>query len=308
MATLPTSKLVAISTPYARKGLLYQKWKALYGKDDPRAICIQASTQQLNRTIDESIIAAALEEDAASASAEWLGLFRADIAGFITPELLDAVVDKGVTVRAPQAGFRYFGYTDSASGTGKDLFAVCVAHAEKDKPILDAAHEIRPPFSPTQAIEQVSALLKSYRVFTVTGDRYAPGFVTEGFARCGIRYVFSEFDRSETYLEALPLLTSGRAKLLDVKRMLAQFASLERRVLPTGRDRVDHPHGDKAHDDLANSAAGALALAGARNQSLTAEQMKAIIAQSQARARDPYGGLGERGYLQQQRRRYGGGW
>jgi hypothetical protein len=164
MATLPNSKLVAISTPYARKGLLYSKWKALFGKDDPRAVCIQASTAQLNSTIDPAIIAAALEEDAASASAEWLGLFRADIAGFITQEILDAVTDKGVVVRPPQPGIHYVAHVDSASGSGKDSFACCIAHSEKDNPVLDLAHETRPLFSPTQAIEHISILLKSYGI------------------------------------------------------------------------------------------------------------------------------------------------
>jgi hypothetical protein len=57
----------------------------------------------------------------------------------------------------------------------------------------------------------------------------------------------------------LPLLTSGRARLLDNKRLVHQLTGLERTVLPAGRERVDHPRG--GHDDLSNSAAGALALA-----------------------------------------------
>jgi hypothetical protein len=90
--------------------------------------------------------------------------------------------------------------------------------------------------------------------------------VVELFAKNGVRYEYSEFDRSEIYMECLPLLTSGRARLLDIKRLLAQFGSLERRALATGREVVDHPKGDRHHDDLANAVAGALALAGARKQ------------------------------------------
>jgi hypothetical protein len=60
----------------------------------------------------------------------------------------------------------------------------------------------------------------------------------------------------------LALFTSGRARLIDSARLVAQFAALERRTFPTGRDRVDH--GRSGRDDAANSAAGALVLA-ARN-------------------------------------------
>jgi hypothetical protein len=66
-------------------------------------------------------------------------------------------------------------------------------------------------------------------------------------------------DRSSIYLNALPLFTSGRARLLDNPRLIAQFAALERRTFSTGRDRVDK--GRTGHDDAANSAAGALVLA-----------------------------------------------
>jgi len=67
------------------------------------------------------------------------------------------------------------------------------------------------------------------------------------------------FDRSAIHANFLPLLTSGRARLLDSSRLIGQLANLERRTQPSGKDRIDHPAG--AHDDLSNAAAGALVLA-----------------------------------------------
>ncbi len=49
--------------------------------------------------------------------------------------------------------------------------------------VLDLAHEIRPPFNPQAAIAEVAVLLKSYGVEARTGDKYAAGFVVEGFAQ-----------------------------------------------------------------------------------------------------------------------------
>jgi hypothetical protein len=60
----------------------------------------------------------------------------------------------------------------------------------------------------------------------------------------------------------LPLFTSGRAHLLDNQRLINQFANLERRTFPSGKDKVDHERG--RHDDLCNAAAGALTLASRR--------------------------------------------
>lgn len=320
MATLPGAMLIGISTPHKKSGLLFSKWKQFFGQSDDRTLVIQAASTTLNPTLDPQIISQAVADDPASASAEWMAEWRSDLASFISTELLDACTDRGVLVRPPQPGLRYFAFGDPASGSGRDSFALGIAHAEGDKVVLDVAHEIRPPFSPTTAIEEVSALLKSYRVSMLRGDKFAAGFVTEGFARCGIKYEYSEHDRSEIYLEALPLLTSGRARLVDSKRLLAQFASLERRTMSTGRDVVDHPRGDRQHDDLCNACAGALAAASGRPRMvISREMLNEVIAAGPrhtfadtmraSRLRDAAGWgeakYGERAWLQMQRRNRG---
>lgn len=77
---------------------------------------------------------------------------------------------------------------------------------------------------------------------------------------CGLEYTYSELDRSQIYISALPLFSSGRARLLDSRKLVTQFASLERKTSAGGRDQVGHPVGDRNHDDLCNAVAGALSL------------------------------------------------
>jgi hypothetical protein len=74
-----------------------------------------------------------------------------------------------------------------------------------------------------------------------------------------VNYVHSERDRSSIYADALPLFTAGRARLLDNAKLIVQFANLERKTSPSGRDHIDHPKGQ--NDDLANSVALAMVLA-----------------------------------------------
>ena len=89
--------------------------------------------------------------------------------------------------------------------------------------------------------------------------------VRELFQKQGINYSVSEMNRSELYLELLPLIMSGKVQLLDNTKLITQLSSLERRTARSGKDSVDHPPG--GHDDLANSAAGALILAvGSHNE------------------------------------------
>jgi hypothetical protein len=99
-------------------------------------------------------------------------------------------------------------------------------------------------------------VLKSYRIIRVVADRYAAQWPVAAFARHGIKLAHSDRDRSEIYLNALPLFTTGRVRLIENRKLVTQFAALERRTSPIGKDRADH--GRNGADDLCNSAAGAL--------------------------------------------------
>jgi hypothetical protein len=258
MATLPNAMLIGISSPYRKSGLLYSKFKKHFGRDDDEVLVIRAPTAALNPGISPSVIAAAIEDDPAAAKAEWLGEFRDDIGGWADAALIEAAVDVGVTVRPPRAPLGYVSFCDP-SGGARDSFTAAVAHTEDNAAVLDCLVEVKAPFNPTAATEEIASVLRSYGLHHTTGDRYSANWVVEAFARCGVTYEHSERDRSAIYLDALPLFTSGRARLLDSRRLVTQFASLERRTSPIGKDRVDH--GPGGADDLCNSAAGAIVAA-----------------------------------------------
>jgi hypothetical protein len=119
--------------------------------------------------------------------------------------------------------------------------------------------EQRPPFNPETVVADFASLIKAYGSTEVTLDRYGGETFVRLFQSNGIKAQHSEKTKSEIYLELLPLLNSNRIQLLDIRKLIAQLCSLERRTRTGGRITVDHPPG--AHDDLINSAAGSLLLA-----------------------------------------------
>jgi hypothetical protein len=260
MATLPASLLVGITTGYRRGGLAYEKWRTHYGRASDDVLVIQATSRQLNPTLPQRVVDEALERDPAVARSEFLGEWRDDIGTFISRDLIETAVDRGIIVRPPVPGVPYVAFADPSGGMA-DAFTLAVAHAEGDAILLDCLVEITPPFNPTTATRDLAVTLKSYRLSVVTGDRYAAAWIVDAFAKVGVTYTHSERDRSALYADALPLFTAGRAHLLDQRRLVAQLASLERRTHAGGRDRIDHPVG--GHDDAANAVAGALTLAAA---------------------------------------------
>jgi hypothetical protein len=177
----------------------------------------------------------------------------------LNPDAIAACVEEGARERAPNFGrFHYVGFVDAASGSGRDSFTACVAHADGERIVVDATRAHRPPINPSGAIAEVATLLRGYGLHTVTGDRYAPGFVQEHFRANGITYQPSPLDRSGLYLELVPHVNSGRVVLLDDAETLRELRGLERRRGTSGRDKVDHRVG--SHNDRANSLAGAVAL------------------------------------------------
>src|SRR5262249_13117987 len=146
------------------------------------------------------------------------------------------------------------------SGSGRTSFSATIGHRDGQRCSIDRIIEIKPPFSPPDAVAEIAGMLRSYGITRVTGDRWGLGFVESEFRRHGTELTYSDKARSETYREALPVIRSGRARLLDNERMVAQFAALERRVLPGGGEKIDHPQRQGHHDDISNTVAGLLCL------------------------------------------------
>jgi hypothetical protein len=258
MATIPGAVLIAISSPYRKGGLLYKKFREHFGREGD-ILVIRAPSIALNPTLDQSIIDQALEEDPAAASAEWLAEFRTDIETFVSREVVDAAVVPGRHELPPVPGVAYLAFTDPSGGSA-DAMTLAIAHRDKDgRAVIDAVRERQPPFSPDAVVEEFAALLKSYRIYTVNGDRYGGEWPRERFRAHSIRYEIAEKPKSDFYRDLLPVLNSGRVELPEHPRLAAQLCGLERRTSRAGKDSIDHAPG--AHDDIANSIAGVTWLA-----------------------------------------------
>jgi hypothetical protein len=250
--------IIGISSPYRKAGLLFKKHRKHFGQDGD-VLVIQAPTRVLNPLIPQEMIDRELADDPAGARAEYLAEFRDDIGGWLAVETIEAAVDRGVIVRPPVPAFHKYCSGCDPSGGAKDSFTAAISHNENGIAILDALIEIRPPFNPAEAVAQIAAMLRAYGLTETTGDRYAAEWVVAAFASNGITYKHSERDRSAIYQDCLPLFTSGRARILDHQKLVSQFAQLERKISPMGKDRIDH--GTGGHDDLCNSAALSMVLA-----------------------------------------------
>ncbi|MCJ2087516.1 hypothetical protein MKK88_16225 [Methylobacterium sp. E-005] len=255
MATIPNGMMLCASSPYARRGALYDAFQRYHGRDDAQVLVWRAATRTMNPSVPQSVVDEALERDLPSASAEYLAQFRSDVESFVAREVVEAATPPGVVEKAPITSVTYSAFCDP-SGGASDSMTLAIGHREDERIVLDAVRERKAPFSPESVVSEFSDLLKRYRISQVAGDRYAGSWPSESFQRHGITYTPADKSKSQIYVDLLPRLNSGQVELLDVPVLATQLITLERRTARGGRDSIDHAPG--GHDDVANAAAGVL--------------------------------------------------
>jgi hypothetical protein len=253
--------LIGISTPYRRVGLLHQKHRDCFGKDDPSILVVQGPTGVFNPTVDAVAIAAARASDPHGAVGEWDAEFRSDLSAFLDDASIDAAIDYARPLELPpRPETVYHAFTD-ATGGGPDTFTLCVGHLDGGKFVCDVIRGSRAHDLNATAAE-FAKLARDYGCRQIWGDNYGKGWVSGAFLAAGMEYMRCPRVRSDLYLDGLPMFLRGQVSIPDHPQLVRELRLLERRSARSGKDTVDHGVG--GHDDHANSLFGALHLAARR--------------------------------------------
>ncbi len=147
------------------------------------------------------------------------------------------------------------------SGGSSDEAALAIAHWDEVRKVavldLVATQAGKPPFNPRMAVKKFAAILKTYHISSVTGDKFAGDTFTHDFAEQGIGYQPSSLTKSQLYETLEPRINAREVEILDLATLQEQLLGLVVRGT-----KIDHMPGER--DDWVNAAAGALYLATAR--------------------------------------------
>jgi hypothetical protein len=254
LISIPNSLLIGLSSPFSRQGVLWQEFKNNFGKDDSTTLIWKATSLEMNPSLDKERIDAAFAKDPVAARTEFDAEFRQDSDGFLTQEILDAVMITGRTSLPRLQGVSYTPFCDMSGGRS-DSATLCIGHLENKKAVVDLLVERPAPHVPQEVTADFSRLLKHYGCSEVTADKYSAEWAASEFASNGITLRPSEKTRSQLYLEFLPACVSRQVELPDHPKMISQFLGLSRKA-GRAQDQVDHLPGQ--HDDISNSVAGCL--------------------------------------------------
>jgi hypothetical protein len=260
MISFPNTKLVKISTPYMKSGVLHDDFKRAWGVDDPDLLVWRASSLYMNPALRAERLERHRRLDPSRFAREYEAEFTDDLEAFIARSWIEACVVVGRHALAPQLDRFWYSAAIDASGGGGDAFTVSVVHLEGEGPnsriVQDYLKGFSKPRNGTVDLEGVVAeivtVLRGFDCVSVLADRYAANWVVQAFARHGIA-VTPAPDKSACYVELEPVIAQGRLALLDHPAQTRELSLLERRARPGGKPSIDHPRG--GHDDHAASLA-----------------------------------------------------
>ena len=299
MANIPDTLELFLSSPFAQAGELYKLFRDYYGTDGQDEVLVwKADTITMHDTPEIRQWAdLQYRRDPVGAAAEVGADFRQDVTVFVSPEIVQACTDTGITERPPCSWApvygdgpvpqknNYWAFVDPSGGS-QDPMTLAIGHWDvgRKKAVVDVLHHTPAPLSPKRVTHEHCRILARYRVSHVTGDAYAGLWPREeylakldaqGEHKPVIGYSVADRDKTALYKDVLPSLNAARKgeeivpglapiALLDLPILADELCDLRRRVTLRGREVIDHQR-DK-HDDAANAVAGVLLLVLERGQ------------------------------------------
>jgi hypothetical protein len=262
MVGFADTRLVKISTPYLKGGLLHEDFKRAFGQDDPDLLVWRAPTLLMNPSIRAARLERERRLDPLRFAREYEAEFAEDLEAFLAGAWVDTAVVPGRHALPPRADSWYAAAVDPMGG-GQDTFTLSIVHLEAEGADLRIVQDLATGWSSRRTatvdlegvVRECAALARQYGCEAVLGDHYAKQWVIQAFAREGIAYLPAP-PKAEAYLEMEPVFAQGRIDLLDHPTLVRELKLLERQARPGGKVRVDHPHG--GHDDHANALALAI--------------------------------------------------
>jgi hypothetical protein len=261
--------LLILSSPFARKGEVWDLYDKHYGeKGDSGILVVHGTSLDFNKSLPKAVVERALQRNPVTARAEYLAEFRSDLEGYVSLDTLRACTGN-MAEWAPVTGTSYIAAVDIASGSGEDSLAMAIAHYDdtSDKIIVDFVHEWPPSFSPKAVLGEVAERCYRYGVTELIGDRYAFAFAREILRDMHLSFRVSDKTTSICFSELLPMLNAHEVMLPQHQVLLAQIGALERKPSSRGKEFIGHP--PRGHDDCAAAVALAVAHCGPFNKKVT---------------------------------------
>lgn len=252
MATLVNTKIIKISTPYRKEGLLWNEFQKRHELDHP---IFQLSTAGMNPSgVSSAFLERERQRNEEKYLREYEVIFTDQIATFIGSNTLDDCIQKGCTELPPHNDATYLAAIDPAFK--RDDFALVIAERMRDGTITIVCAKTwtgtpNEPLPFQSVCREIARILKMYGINSLFGDQHCAVAIAQEFLKLGITYRefnISPSPKMDIFTNLKHLLIGRKIHLLDDPNLLKQFRSLREHKAKNGRIEIRSGHGAK--DDL----------------------------------------------------------
>src|SRR4030095_2112275 len=192
-------KLIKITTPYMKSGVVYSDFKNYYGQDNADVLVWRASSVLMNPSLKADRLEQERRLDPSRFAREYEAVFQDDLDSFLPGAVIDLNVVPNRRELAPRDGMTYSATCDPSGGgrgAGRDAFTMTVFHQEGKDDSQRFIQDVLKGWTGSKGqsldlagiIKEIGVILRRYRVTEIRGDKYTGQWVRQAFEREGIRY------------------------------------------------------------------------------------------------------------------------
>lgn len=249
----PGSKLILISTPAAKQGLLWNFYDQ--GFKVPDRLTAQAETLFMNPLVDRKFLDKEKARDIDNYLREFEAKFAEKVEAFLSYELVENSLKLAGDLPYKE-GFRYYLGIDASGLAGRDKFSLAIAHKQGINVYIDKVKSWNLK-DPDPIMNDIKELAWIYHIDRVSIDRYARGWVANALKKIGL-FVNTRPTLAEVYVNIKSLMLGNRLSLPDNKAIKKAFLNTQAYYGRNNALSIAHSRDSEGHADEADAIATAV--------------------------------------------------
>jgi len=240
----PGSKLILISTPSGKQGLLWNYFDK--GFKNHKRLTAQADTFFMNPLVDKNFLEKEKKRDIDNYRREFLAQFAERIEAFLSYEIVFNSLRLAGDLPF-KSGYQYFSGIDASGLAGRDKFALAITHKQDNDIYVDKVKswDLK---DPDPIMKDIKELARVYHITKTSIDRYAKGWVKNALEKIGLE-VNIRPSLAEIYVNVKSLMLGDRLYLPDNQGIKKSFLNVQAFYGRNNALSIAHTRDSEGHSD-----------------------------------------------------------
>lgn len=249
----PGAKLVLISTPSAKQGLLWTFYEE--GFKIPGRLTAQADTLFMNPLVDKKFLDKEKKRDIDNYLREFEAQFAEKVEAFLSYELVTSALKLAGDLPY-KSQYQYYSGIDASGLAGRDKFALAITHKQDNDVYVDKilSWDLK---DPEPIMKDIEELARIYHIKKTSIDRYAVGWVKNALEKIGLEVELRPA-LSEVFVNLKSLMIGNRLFLPDNLGLKKALLNTQAYYGRNNSLSISHERNSEGHADEADAIATAV--------------------------------------------------